>query len=350
MPIIIVYPLKAEGRKDFMITLTVVSRASLIGTVGISKTDIICRSCNGEAQHDYFVRIDGINGHAMEGRGRYIGLSCFLPFAYHSDIEYINVNHDGHDNTTEHRIPNVSIEFEMYSRRFGSDFLSALGFSNVEYIRDENGRRMPYKADVTNNADEYDMAFREAYCRLMFVGYSKTKRTNHVELDCTVTAEGHVWFMSLEGASKYLHNLSDEELKCFDNPNCGAHMHVSCDYARREWCGRKIFKPILEKIEAMTPEKRIEIFGSDFRHYAYDDVGGHGCAINYRTAHNTIELRLTRIHNVDNYIRVCKWFRDVVSVINRNGALIDNGITTAEKIGRKCANKNVMADKYSKGR
>lgn len=298
---------------------------------GVGRRVCKCPSCNNAVSHTKWVKINGCVGLSDSKRARYIGYECFLPMDYHDDEEYINVNMDGVDNTTEHRLPHVSVEFEIVSKKYGTGALavkSAFGF----------------------DGSEVDEAFCRVYCRLLFLGYQKTKRSNHIERDCTVSAEGHCRFRSLQGLQKFLAGCTVEELECFRDIRCGAHIHASCIWARSSWCGVQVFKPVLERIEAMDATERATIFGSDFRGYASDNVGGHGCCINYRTRHNTIEFRLSRIHDTEQFLRVAKWWRAVIACVNKYGQLVEDNLMSARALGVKCGRVDVRWDKFSKGR
>ena len=315
-----------------------------------------CSSCGGVVNHKQYVKIEGMTGFAGEKHARYIGLKCFLPLTYHSNADYINVNFDGTDNTTNKRKPHVSVEFEIVSQKYGTGEHAVKKAFGIVPKRDENGDIIRvdnvtlYEIDYNAN---FDYAFMSVYVRLLFLGCSKTKRTNHIEKDCTVSAEGHVRFRSLQGLSKFLGNCTEDEMKCFRDIRCGAHMHVSCNYARRRWCGRSIFTPLFEKIHNMTSEDRIEFFGSDFRTFATDNIGGHGCCINYRTdPYMTIEIRLSRIQSAEQFVRCCKWWRGTIAVINDNGHKIDNGQWTMEKLSMKMLRQfdpDMIKRYYSKG-
>ena len=326
---------------------------------GVGRHVCKCPSCGGIVPHKWYVKIEGMTGHAGDGHARYIGLECFLPIAYHNGTsirtddgtyyrDAVNVNYDGRDNRTRHRLPHVSVEFECVSKKHGTGARAVRKSFGIEYRYDDNGEKIPF---INPDAD-FDFAFMSVYVRLLFIGYSKSKRTSHIEEDCTVSAEGHVRFRSLQGLSKFLSNCTDDELQCFDDVRCGAHMHASCDYARERWCGRQIFGLLFERIENMTPSERIAFFGSDFRGYASRDIGGHGCAINYRTSHMTIEIRLTRIQSARQFVRVCKWWRGTIAVINDNGHRVNNGTMTTAKLAQKIAHEfddDVIARKYELG-
>lgn len=312
-----------------------------------------CSTCG--LPHDEYVKIENCVGFAADGKARYIGLECFLPISYGSgengDTWYdrrsgierpISQNMDGVDNTTKHRLPHVSVEFEIVSKKYGTGVMavrSAFGFDRPELTWEEKLEQ-----------GIIDYAFCSVYVRLLFLGYQKEKKTANIEADCTVTAEGHCRFRSLQGLSRFLNFCTEEELECFRDIRCGAHIHASCYYARRSWCGQAVFKPVLIGIENLTAEERERRFGSDFRGYASDNVGGHGCAINYRTEHNTIEFRLSRIHDNEQFIVCCKWWRGVIAIVNEKGALVDEGRLTTTALGKKCARQlNLWDSKYAKG-
>lgn len=341
-----VYPLKRKEGKDMNKninynneTMEAIGRARLEVRIvsdaeaksGVGRRVCKCPSCNGEVAHRKWVKINGCVGLSDSKRARYIGYECFLPMDYHDNAHYINVNMDGCNNTTRHRKPHVSVEFEIVSKKYGTGAMavkSAFGF----------------------DGSEQDEAFMRVYTRLLFIGYQKSKRSNHIESDCTVSAEGHVRFRSLQGLQKFLAGCTAEELECFRDIRCGAHIHASCVWARASWCGVQVFKPVLENIEAMTSDERAKIFGSDFRGYASDNVGGHGCCINYRTRHDTIEFRLSRIHDSEQFLRVCKWWRACIACVNDNGQLVEDGIMTPARLGQKVARIDVRWEKFSKGR
>lgn len=320
--------------------VTIVSADSLRGNVG--RHVCKCPSCNGFVNHSKWVKIESMRGFADNGHARYIGLECFLPLEYHTCENYVNVNKDGTQNTTTSRKPHVSVEFEIVSQKYGTGIFavkSAFGFDYPELSWQEKIER-----------GYIDIDFCSVYLRLLFLGYQKNKRSNHIESDCTVSAEGHCWFKSLQGLSRFLNECTESELKCFRDVRCGAHIHASCEYAREAWCGVNVFKPVLKKIEELTPSERSRRFGSDFRGFASDNVGGHGCCINYRTRHNTIEFRLSRIHDNTQFIQCCKWWRGTIAVVNNNGHKVNIGKWTPQKLGMKCAEEFEKWDtKYAKG-
>lgn len=278
--------------------------------------EVNCVICGGT--HSQYMQVIGLVGHADNNKARYIGIECLLPQEYHDeDGFYVEVeghsrfipfiqNKSGEDNTTTLRKPHCTVELEIYSKKYGSGGLAC---------RKALGLVEGYEADEV---------YRGVYIRIMLIGYNKCGHGQHISLDCTVTSEGHAWFKSLQGLRKFLDHCTEEELECFRNVKCGAHIHASATRTPEAW----MFAKLLNKIEAVGSEKRIELFGSDFRGYATDNVGGHGCTINVYTGYSTCEMRLTRIHNADQFLQICKFWRACVATMNENyfARTVDNKI------------------------
>lgn len=333
-----------------MMSISTVSRATMEASRGRNG---VCATCG--KKHEKYVKIEGCVGFADSTKARYIGFDCFLPIGYgsgedgeewydrHEDVyRRISQNMDGTDNTTKHRLPHVSVEFEIVSQKYGRGrqaVISSFGFDYPEVPWEEKMRR-----------GIIDYPFVSVYVRLLFLGYQKEKKSANIEDDCTVTAEGHCRFRSLQGLSRFLNHCTEEELQCFRDVRCGAHIHASCDYARASWCGTRLFNPTFHAIQALGAEERIKRFGSDFRGYASESIGGHGCSINFRTAHNTIEFRLSRIHDNEQFITCCKWWRGTIAIINEYGALIEADEISIDKVACKMARQlSLWHTKYAKG-
>lgn len=260
--------------------------------------------------HNEYMRIYGLLGYAEATKGVLIGIECYAPWAYHTTrtksafvgndtdltIYTTQQNKSGVNNTTAHRMPECTVELEGYSSMYGKGEIACK------------------KAIGLNDEYPVDPVFCSLYIRAMFVGSKKSGHGQTIGLDCTVTMEGHLWFKSFQGLRKFLDNCTDEELACLNNPNCGAHIHASTTNTPKRW----MFLKLLEKIENVGSAKRIELFGSDFRGYATDEVGCHGCTINVDTGYNTCEMRLTRIQNPDQFLKICKFWRACVACMNQH--------------------------------
>lgn len=300
--------------------VTIVSRkeAQELSNRG-NKCEVTCCICGGA--HSMYARVDGLTGHAEEGKAKYIGIECYTSREYHHggnlsivvdtetgerrDVPFIQ-NKSGVNNVTTLRKPECTVELELYSSKYGA------------------GERACRKALGLVEGYEPDEVYRGVYIRIMMIGYNKCGHGQHISLDCTVTCEGHAWFKSFQGLRKFLDHCTEEELECFRNVRCGAHIHASTNYRPQAW----MFEKLLNKIEAVSSEKRIELFGSDFRGYATDEVGGHGCTINVYTSYNTCEMRLTRIQSADQFLQICKFWRACVATMNVNyyAPTVDNKI------------------------
>lgn len=275
-----------------------------------------CAVC-GQAHNEY-MRIYGLLGHAEASKGVMVGLECYAPWAYHttrSKVAFVGdeavtyttkQNKSGTNNTTTLRKPNCTVELEGYSSMYGQ------------------GEEACKKAIGLIEGCDIDPVFCSVYIRAMFVGSKKSGHGQTIALDCTVTMEGHLWFKSFQGLRKFLDNCTEEELQCFRSVRCGAHIHAGTEHSPQTW----MFTKLLRKIEEVGTEKRIELFGSDFRGYATDEVGGHGCTINIHTGYNTCEMRLTRIQNPDQFLQIAKFWRACVAVMNENyySRTVDNKI------------------------
>lgn len=143
----------------------------------------------------------------------------------------------------------------------------------------------------------------------------------HTERDCTVGGEIPTPPMrGLNRLSAFL-NKNQDICEILNNENCGAHIHAECtkvEYVKRYY--HSIFLPLASAIRNLTDEQRIEFFGSTYRGYAMDinehsEPSAHSNIFN--TQHSkTLEFRLPRICNGTQYIRVCKFWREVVWYIN----------------------------------
>ena len=298
--------------------ITIISKAEAqaIANKGNGK-EVICCICGHT--HPMYMRVLGLVGHADAEKARYIGTECAQPQQYHDDrgvviaygtehemhVPFLQ-NKSGTNNVTTLRKPNCTVELELYSEMYGS------------------GASACRKALGLVDGYEPDEVFRNLYIRIMMIGYNKSGHGQHISLDCTVTAEGHAWFKSLQGLRKFLDHCTEAELRCFRNRNCGAHIHASAMEEPKAW----MFAKLLNKIEAVGRDKRIKLFGSDFRSYATDNVGGHGCTINVHTGYDTCEMRLTRIDNADQFLQICKFWRACIAVMNTqyHSTTVDNKI------------------------
>ena len=176
----------------------------------------------------------------------------------------------------------------------------------------------------------------------------------YMESDCTVSGELPTQPMEgLNRISKILQSLEmHNQLSILSHNSCGAHIHVECiciPYVRRYY--HSIFLPLNNYIDSLGAERRVEVFGSDFRYYAtrineYSNPQEHTNIFNTQHAH-TLEFRLPRVIGYKQYMNVLKFWREVVCYINNYDFKEDADAVTRKATARICGEALVkIAKKY----
>ena len=112
-----------------------------------------------------------------------------------------------------------------------------------------------------------------------------------------------------------------------------------------------IFLPLNDYIDSLGAERRVEVFGSDFRYYAMkinenSDPQSHSNIFNTQHLH-TLEFRLPRVIGYKQYMNVLKFWREVVCYINNYDFKEDADAVTRKATARTCGGALVkIAKKY----
>ena len=129
-----------------------------------------------------------------------------------------------------------------------------------------------------------------------------------------------------------------------NNIHCGLHTHFG--YKNKDIQNyilpfyKELFNPLNDLIDSLTDTQKKAIFGSTYRHYAQsintDRPLKHENWINIQ--HNkTIEIRLFRFNDANQYIKGVKVFRAMLSILFDELEMLDT--FTAKRIGEKMVKK-----------
>lgn len=181
--------------------------------------------------------------------------------------------------------------------------------------------------------------------QLGFMGFHNINTARNVpQSDCTVDTEIPTPIMQgLSSLSALLRNAEKRgELICTNVSECGAHIHVYCNdvnYVARYY--HTLFGGFQMWLENIGRDKRVELFGSDFRNYARRvnmdtcETPIHGSFINVEH-NNTLEFRLPRIVSHKQYIKVVKFWREVGCLINHFDFEKTADATTRKAKAKEC--------------
>ncbi|MBO7731828.1 MAG: hypothetical protein J6S67_04730 [Methanobrevibacter sp.] len=321
--------------KNYSLTVKIV-KTNEVNSNARNTSSVCCCGCHhtiskrvdGTENNPICYAIEGLSGYVEEGKIAYMHSACLEPLRYHANERIENIT--GTQNTTELRLGDISCEFELYKEGYQNPTLE-----EFRYL-------------ITT-----DKIFARVYISSLFLGSKSTGHAQQATHDCSVTTETPLRNMDLCSPSKWLHNMTNEAFKLLNNDNCGGHIHVNSNHCGYNTITKTIYKEVLRRIENMGRDDRIKYFGSDFRYYADDCVGNdHYSTINLEPSTGcTIEFRLARVRNADQYIQCCKWWRATVQVVNKHYHKVVNGIWTAEHLGKKAAQQidRLYAGAFRKG-
>lgn len=155
---------------------------------------------------------------------------------------------------------------------------------------------------------------------------------------------GSEWKSPIYYNRKIFHNVCRKINKFakFVDRSCGTHLHVATDYKHlMEKYKNELFQPILNEMKSHR-EQTIRFWGRYFGHYCeatlYD--GYRYNAFNTVSSVQTLEFRLLKFRNAEQYIRACDFCIDTTKYINAFIGREGFDSEQAKKIG------NIIAQKY----
>lgn len=141
---------------------------------------------------------------------------------------------------------------------------------------------------------------------------------------------------------KAFHNICRkiDKFSQFVGNSCGTHLHVSTPYkGKMDEYKRELFGPLLEE---MIGDSRatISFWGRYFSHYCCAEITEvRYNAFNTKSSVETLEFRLLKFRNAEQYIRACDFCIDTTRFINKYIGNEDFNKEKAIQIGKTIANK-----------
>lgn len=220
---------------------------------------------------------------------------------------------------------------------------------------DRNGIGTPKKGSLESTTIgcelEYVSMFHNRYADLTVKAIIERNFNVIAESDSTVDFELPTDYMfGCNIVSKNVRKLEKYELiPCFDNSRCGAHIHVGITDINtiRNWYNT-LFVPLCEYIDSHNAEWLVEKFGRNWAGWATkidsrSDCYTHSNFVNCQ--HNkTLEFRLPRIKNANQYLNCIYFWRKVGWYLNNTEWLANNGHNRAERKAQAQAVANAIVE------
>lgn len=159
--------------------------------------------------------------------------------------------------------------------------------------------------------------------------------------DCTIG--GYEWKSPIFYSKKAFHNICKKigKFAKFVGDDCGTHLHISTPYKTLiNRYRNEIFKPILNLMK-QDREKTIKFWGRYFGDYCESEIftGDRYNAFNTLSSVETIEFRLLKFVNSEQYIRASDFCIEITKLINNSINKRQLNTEEAEKIGKAIAEK-----------
>lgn len=159
--------------------------------------------------------------------------------------------------------------------------------------------------------------------------------------DCSI--QGLEWKSPIFYNRKSFHTICRkiDKFSKFVGNSCGTHLHVSTPYkAKMEKYKRELFQPILNEM-IICKEKTIKFWGRYFGSFCQAQIRDFNRYNSFNTVSsvNTLEFRLLKFINAEQYIRACDFCIDTTRYINNFIGKEDFDTEKAKEIGNNIAKK-----------
>mgnify|MGYP003290598615 CR=1 FL=1 len=146
------------------------------------------------------------------------------------------------------------------------------------------------------------------------------------------------------GGIEYMDKNDSYKFKV-NHHKCGIHTHYGFvdnhfDFRTLENHYKELFKPLCDVVNSLNNTEREAIFGRSFESYNdrcdfyYPDRHINWINIQHK---NTLEIRMPRFVNADDYMRFVKCFKKIFKALNTHYISKAHNTRNAEKAGRKMA-------------
>ena len=226
------------------------------------------------------------------------------------------------------------------------------GKRNLKGYCDENRETVgTLTADGITMSIELESMGRSTHARAYLV-----KNKFMATSDCTVDIEykspiyySECAIAKIMGGVEYMDKNEDYEFSV-NNEHCGIHTHFGFydnrfDFTSLSFYYRSLFEPLCNAVDSLTDSQREAIFGRTYEHYNrrcnFSYANMHENWINIQHEH-TLEIRMPRFNNADDYMRFLKCFKKIFKALNTHfiskmSLNLNRNQKNAQKAGRKIA-------------
>ena len=219
------------------------------------------------------------------------------------------------------------------------------GTNNLRAYSEENSNTVGTPtADGISISVELESMGYSSHARAYFV-YNKFIPTYDSTVD--IEYKSPIYFSEIPlakivGGIEYMDKNDSYKFKV-NHHKCGIHTHYGFvdnhfDFTTLSRHYRELFKPLCDVIDGLSTSDREKIFGRSFEAYNsrcdYSYPQRHANWINIQHE-NTLEIRMPRFINADDYMRFVKCFKKIFKALNTHYISKEHTTRNAEKAGRK---------------